>query len=761
MLPPSAAADDSQRFAAFTADVQPLLARFCIRCHGGEEPEADLRLDRFKSPADLAAAREVLQTVLDNVEAGYMPPEDKPQPSAQQRQAIVAWLSAELSAGHDPTQASPGRVTMRRLNRVEYNNTIRDLVGVDFEPAADFPSDDVGYGFDNIGDVLSLPPILMEKYLAAAERITEAAIVVPDPIEVQSVRLQAEHIQQTGAADRLPRDVRVRTLASNGEIYTTHRFPKTGEYILRARAYGQQAGPEAVKMAFRIEGRDVDTVDVTAVSRSPKTYETRVRVEQGVRRVAVAFINDYYAPDAKDPKLRGDRNLYVDYIEIQGPVRVELVNLPPTHRRIVFVTPSATRSRTECARQIIEPFAARAWRRPLAPDELDRLVNVFHLGASQGESFERSIQLALQAVLVSPHFLFRVEIDRGPLSSSGAYRISQYELASRLSYFLWSSMPDDELFDLARQGDLRKNLDAQVRRMLADPKSQALVDNFGHQWLTTRNLAIAEPDPKLFPKFDEKLRADMLKETELFLAAVIREDRSILDLIDADFTFVNQRLAAHYGLPGVQGDQFRRVALPDNRRGGVLTLASVLTVTSNPTRTSPVKRGKWVLENILGTPPPPPPPGVPELEEDEQVRLTGSLRQRMEQHRTNPTCASCHSRMDPIGFGFENFDAVGAWRQRDGKFAIDPAGTLPSGESFDGPAALKAIFKQNKDGFTRCLAEKMLTYALGRGLEPYDRHAVNEIVAATARGDYRFSSLILATVHSRPFQWRAAQRGQP
>jgi hypothetical protein len=394
----------------------------------------------------------------------------------------------------------------------------------------------------------------------------------------------------------------------------------------------------------------------------------------------------------------------------------------------------------------------------VSPEEVNRLLALFRVAESQGDSFDNGIALALQAILTSPHFIFRVERDRGP-NRLLPHLINEFELATRLSYFLWSSMPDEELLALAGQSALRKpgNLEKQVRRMLNDAKARALVENFAGQWLQLRNLRNVAPDPGLFPAFDEALRSAMLKETELFFESVLKEDRSILDFLTADYTFVNERLARHYGIPGVQGDQFRRVSLTGSPRGGVLTQASVLTVTSNPTRTSPVKRGKWILENILGTPPPPPPPGAGELSEDKKVVLSGTLRQRMEQHRANPNCATCHQRMDPLGFGFENFDAIGAWRERDGQFSIDSSGVLPSGQSFKGPGELKAILKSQREAFARCLSEKMLTYALGRGLEPYDKCTVEQLAGILAKNNYKFSNLVVEIVKSDPFQMRRGQ----
>ncbi len=603
--PPAKPAPDYKK------DVAPLVARYCVNCHKGPRARGGLHLDTFPDEAAVLKGRLAWEKVADALRSGDMPPPNRPRPSAAELETINGWLGAVVLKADCGGQKDPGRVTLRRLNRAEYNNTIRDLLGIDFRPADDFPADDVGYGFDNIGDVLSLPPLLMEKYLAAAEKIVDKAF----------------------------------------------------------------ADPAARK-----------------------------------RILTVPFENE------------------------------------------------------EAARRILRAFAERAYRRPVREDELGRLVRFVELAQKNGDSFETGVRLALQAVLVSPHFLFRVEPDRRPNDPRAVRDLNDFELATRLSYFLWSSMPDDELFRLARERGLRKSgvLEAQVRRMLKDPRSRALTDNFAGQWLQTRNLKGFAPDPGLFPSFDEKLRSAMRKETELFFECVVREDRSVLDFLDSDFTFLNERLAKHYGIPGVQGDEFRKVTLTGAARaarGGVLTQATVLAVTSNPTRTSPVKRGKWILENILGTPPPPPPPGVEELQEGKDVELKGSLRQRMEQHRADPSCATCHQRMDPLGFGFENFDAVGAWRDREGKHAIDPSGVLPNGQSFAGPAELKAILKGRSDAFARCLAEKMLTYALGRGVERSDRCAVDEIARNLAREQYKFSALVIQIVKSDPFQKRRGQQG--
>lgn len=599
---------------SFTNSVKPLLEQYCYDCHGGGMKKGDLALDVYPDEAALLQDRRTWEKILSNVRNHVMPPEKKPQPTESERDRMTGWIESDIFR-MDCANPDPGRVTIRRLNRAEYNNTIRDLVGVNFQPADSFPPDDSGYGFDNIGDVLSLPPVLLEKYLAAAEKIMNAAIV-------------------------------------------------------------------------------------TDTSPHP---------------------------------------------------------LPETHRRIFFRRPTPETKR-ECALEIIGQFAKRAYRRPVTESELNRLLKLFEGAEAGGDNFEAGVKIALEAVLVSPHFLFRGEIQPEPDNPKSVHPVNQFALASRLSYFLWSTMPDDELFAQAESGTLRKNLSTQVRRMLRHPKAGALVENFAGQWLQIRDLQLVKPDWEQFPEFDRALRAAMKKETELYFEHIMREDRSVLEFLDSDYTFVNGRLARHYGLPNVEGDDFQRVSLRGTPRGGVLTHASVLTVTSNPTRTSPVKRGKWVLENILGTPPPPPPPDVPELNEKKEAVLSGSLRQRTEQHREKPMCASCHARMDPLGFGFENFNAIGGWREKDGKFPIDPSGQLVSGESFNGPTELRSILvKRKKEEFVRCLAEKLLTYGLGRGLELYDRCAVNQIVKGLAQNGDTFSALVREIAVSAPFQMRRGE----
>jgi hypothetical protein len=686
-----------------------------------------------------------------------MPPDDRPQPSREELNRLTQWIKSALKADDCGRTIDPGRITIRRLNRAEYNNTIRDLVGIDFHPADDFPSDDVGYGFDNIGDVLSMPPILIEKYLAAAEMISEKAIVGGQPAKAPIKTWNSDTLGSDAGGS--PRGDGTLVLTSEGEIAVNLELPRNADYLIRVRASGDQAGPDPVRMAIRIDGKDLKRFDVAVSSGRFQDCDFRQRLRGGPRRLSVAFLNDFYQPNHPDPSQR-DRNLIVESIEVEGPLFSTSDPLPESHRRIVFTIPKAKGDVQTAAHAILERFASRAFRRPVTENELAKLIKLVELAIQQGDRFERGVQLAVQAVLISPQFLFRVELDsrgKATTAKTGAQSpiqlIGDFELASRLSYFLWSSMPDDDLSRAALDASLHSPdvLEKQVRRMLRDPKAQALVDNFASQWLQLRNLRSLNPDRALFPSFDDKLREAMIHETELFFGAVMRNDLSILEFIDSDFTHVNERLARHYGIPGVKGEQFRRVKLKGHERGGLVTQASILTVTSNPTRTSPVKRGRWVLEQLLGTPPPPPPPNVPILKDEAKPLTAATLRLRMEQHRAKPSCAVCHNKLDPLGFGLENFDAVGGWRNQDSGVPVDSSATLPSGESFRGPKELRAILKAHARDFTRCLTEKMLTYALGRGLEEYDRCAVEQIVTSVESSRYRFWPLVLGIVKSDPF----------
>jgi len=659
----------------FTAEVAPILEKYCLACHGSKRIRGGVHLGAFPDDASAERVAAVWDSVSNALRSGKMPPPGQPRPTAAELHTLDAWLDAVAGTPDREPDHSANRVTVRRMNRTEYNNTIRDLIGLDLRPADDFPADDIGDGFDNSADVLSLPPILLEKYLTAAERVVDAAF----------------------------------------------RSEATRRRLLNP--------PDSVV---------------------PLSY----------RRIIL-------------PQRDHVRNRLI----------LSAADLPP---------PDPAAEELQRAYLVLQAFADRAYRRPVTYEEVNRLLRFVQDAQTSGAGAEHGLRIALQAVLCSPQFLFRIETrerqteplpqplpeaGRGarapspvllPLPASGrglgggVALVDDFALATRLSYFLWSSTPDEELFAHAARGTLRQgnNLARQVRRMLRDPKSLALAENFAQQWLQTRGLKEFTPDINRFPDFDEALRSAMAHETVLFFDAVVREDRSMLDFLDADYTFVKDRLARHYGLPGDHGGEFRRVSLAGTQRGGVLTHASVLAVTSNPTRTSPVKRGRWILENILGAPPPPPPPVVEALKEPEQA-AGATLRQRMERHRSDPSCASCHASMDPLGFGLEAFDALGAWRTRDGDQPVDPSGVLPDGRTFDGPAGLRALLREGRQPFARCLTEKMLTYALGRSLSRSDRRAVTAIARKLADHEYRFSALVLALVHSHPFQHRAGSGGNP
>ena len=737
--------------SSFEKTVEPFLKTNCFLCHNAKLKVGGLSLESYTNAREALKDRDVWEKVIQKLRSGQMPPKGRPAPAADQVAAVTHWFELEFARMDRSMKPDPGRVTARRLNRVEYNNTIRDLVGVDFKPAADFPPDDSGYGFDNIGDVLSLSPVLMEKYLSAAEKIARQAIVADPPPKPTLEKI--EHTQT-------PPEI-----SPARDLTRKHVFPVEGDYVLRGAVGGRR---EAMLITLWLDGRQLITTPITTVDEAPRVGEMRVHVTAGEHELKATLAHDDSRQDAPpDPeeakeKNQRPRNPFVDRFEIVGPYNPHARPPTETHKRIFICGHADGQHRPECARLIVAALARRAYRRPVDDEEIDGLTRFVTMAQQNGDSFEQGVRLALEAILVSPYFLFRIERDPDPNNSSASHRVDDYELASRLSYFLWSSMPDDELFRLAGQRHLHKAdvLTAQVRRMLESPKSSALVDNFAGQWLELRNLDSVKPDPDRFPEFDEDLRRAMRQETRRFFEAVIHEDRSILDFIDGKYTFLNERLAKFYGIPGVTGPEFRRVELNGDERSGVLTQASVLTVSSYPTRTSPVLRGKWILENFLNDPPPPPPPGVPNLNEA-AIGTKASLREQLEQHRANPACAVCHTRMDPLGFGLENYDAVGRWRTMDGKFAIDAAGTLPGGRTFRSPAELKEILISDRDAFARCLTEKMLTYALGRGLERYDQPAVSLICRRLASGDYRFSRLILGIVQSLPFEMRHGEARAP
>ena len=825
LVSPAAASD------SFETVVVPFVTANCYGCHNEKLTSGGLNLRGYPDAKTFVAGRENWQHVLEKLKAGEMPPKGMPRPAADQVSAVTGWLQTEFDRQDREAPINPGRVTARRLNRYEYNATIRDLLGVDFHPADDFPADDFGYGFDNIGDVLSLSPALMEKYLNAAKKISRAAIDAPEPpkhptvdrnkniTEIRpytwsrnfvwdgdyDVRFAVPYEDAPGRHD--PGTV---FLSIDGEAAKS--FPLPTEYINEGRyidlhlhlkagvhrlaGWAERDFPGAVEAELKTQDERfarakklVAAADAAAAGKQPSAEAKAVggapsetapapgnppaKANAGEEEFTPsnpAFLKKMRALLTRGPRTKEQIEQavakapqpFIEFVEVRGPYHASPAPRPISYSRI-FVCGHAPGHHTQaCVRTDLAALATRAWRRPVTAAETAKLVSFVRMAQAQGNDIDDAMKIGVMAVLVAPDFLFRVETEPGAAQTAAIQHITPFQLATRLSYFIWSSMPDEELFRLARTGELGKPavLDAQVRRMLKDPKAAALVDNFGSQWLETRNLDNIKPDPDKFPEFNEALKESMKEETRLFLSNVMLSDGNILDLLTAKYSFLNERLAKYYGIAGVTGDEFRKVDLGGTPRVGVLTQASILTVSSYPTRTSPVVRGKWILENILNTPPPPPPANVPSLEAS-AGRLTGTLRQQLELHRSNAVCAGCHSKMDPLGFGLENFDAIGRWRTMDGNFPIDSKGTLPNGESFTTPEQMVKVLAQNEDAIARCLTEKLLTFALGRGVESYDRPAINDIVRyVNANGD-RFSSLVFGIVHSAPFQLRQGNGAMP
>jgi hypothetical protein len=713
-------------------------------------------LDAWTTEADALRDVTTWERVLKKVLDREMPPENKPQPTAGEREQLSKWIEAKVMQC-DCDHPDPGRVTIRRLNRAEYNNTIRDLLGVEFKPAEDFPVDDSGHGFDNIADALSMPPLLIEKYLTAADKVVEAAFALSGPPRTAMHRYPVDALEVGyNARQRGDGWVFLNSIEED-DVALNFETPVAGEFVVRVRAYARQETTNTIKLTFMLGNQPVETVPVATNAMAPGIYETRMtlgadksRVRAVVRRIKDGLPDTEALKWKKGPEQKGAVD--VEWLELQGPFAVSPEALARRKQNVFTVQPAAGEER-KAAGEILSRFSRRAYRRPVMPSEVERLVGLAAGAWQRGETFEEGVAQAIRAALVSPSFLFRGSIGpAGPRRrATRPIEVDEFTLASRLSYFLWSSMPDERLFALAAKRQLRRNLESEVKRMLVDPKSRALADNFAGQWLQIRNLDLVIPDRDRFPNFDDELRRAMVRETELLFEHVKRADRSIVDFLNADYTFINDRLAQHYGIGVILGAEFERVNLAGTPRRGVLGHGSVLTLTSNPTRTSPVKRGKWVLETLLNAPPPPPPPEVPELKDGKEI--TGTLRQRLEQHRADPLCSSCHARMDPIGFSLENFDATGAWREKDGPEDVDVTGVLATGERFTGARELADLLAgQKKEQFVRAFADRMLTFALGRGLEFYDKCALDEIVKAGSRQDYRFSAMVMAIVQSTPFQ---------
>jgi mono/diheme cytochrome c family protein len=772
---PQASASDTLSTIA-DAD-RAVVDKYCVTCHNQRLKTSGLALDAAEL-GDIAAHPEVWEKVIRKVGAGMMPPAGVPRPDEATKRAFMSRLEGVLDNAAK-ARPNPGRPLVHRLNRAEYANAIRDLLGVELDVSSMLPPDDSSGGFDNNADVLGLSPVLLESYLTAAERITALAIGDPKAPPMGELFRVRQDESQDRHIEGLP-------LGTVGGILIPTTLPLDGEYQFQVRLFrtnlGTMRGLEYPhQLEISVNGERVHLAsfggdkEITASSDNPTItgddvdgrFTVRVPLKAGPAQIGVAFVEKTHALNTRrlQSYVRSSSDTidfsgypHIDEIILTGPFKVTGVGDTPSRRRIFVCQPKAVSEEDGCASKILATLARRAYRGDVSKEDLQTLQDFYQRGREDG-SFNTGIDLALRRMLSSPKFLVRVERDPASVPAGSAYRLSDLEIASRLSFFLWSSIPDDTLLDVASKGGLKTpaGIDQQVRRMLADPKSQAFVDNFVGQWLQLRNLKTKQPNSHEFPDFDDNLRTALATEAEMFFASIMREDRSVVDLMTADYTFVNERLARHYGIPNVYGTHFRRVTLKDDTRRGLLGKGAVLMVTSHPHRTSPVLRGKWILENVLGSPPPPPPDVVPPFDEEAGAAKPKSVRERMEQHRRNPACASCHRMIDPAGLALENFDAVGGWRTRDGGTRgapVDASGQLIDGTQINGVVELRAALLREPEVFVRTVTEKLMTYALGRGLTATDMPAVRSVVRDSARDQYRFSSVILEIVRSVPFQMR-------
>ena len=763
-----------------TADLERTITKYCATCHNERSRTAATASGVVLDPVDFSRVvenGEMWEKVIRKLRAGAMPPAGMPRPDAAAHDALVSFLETTLDRAA-ASRPHPGRPSPHRLNRAEYANAIRDLLALEVDPATLLPPDDSADGFDNNADVLSVSPVLLERYLSAAATIS--ALAVGDPKIIagsETYRIRGD-ASQTGQDEALPPGTR-------GGLMALHTFPLDGEYVIKVKLLeinlGSIRGLEYEhQLEVMVDGERVllapvggpedytqSSLNATNVVNSlAERLQVRVKVKAGQRPVGAAFLQKSAAQGANRLQAFQRSTLiatdhlglpHVENVTVSGPFNATGATETPSRRRLFICRPAKAQEEPACAKRIITTLARRGYRRPVTDSDMTSLMSFYDAGRREG-TFDRGIELATRAVLVSPKFVFRVERDPAGATPGSAYRISDLELASRLSFFLWSSIPDDELLDVASRGQLGKPavLDTQIRRMLADPRARALVDNFAGQWLQIRNLRNTTPDKNDFPDFDDNLRQAFERELELFVGSIMAEDRGALDLMTADYTFVNERLAKHYGIPNIYGPHFRKVVLTDEARRGLLGKGGVLLLTSHADRTSPVVRGKWILDNLLGTPPPPAPAVVPPFPE-EVPGVPATVRGRMEQHRANPACAGCHKVMDPLGLALENFDAVGAWRTRDSGLPIDASGELTDGTKINGAAELRAALLKRPEVLVGTVTEKLMTYALGRSLEPHDMPAVRTIVRASAREGYRFSSLVRGIVSSVPFQMRRAR----
>ena len=767
--PGGVAATPAPEAADDRSDATQFVEANCLDCHDSATRAGGLALDDLAA-ADIALHQEAWEKVVRKLSTRQMPPSDVPRPGEAEYEAALALLTSSLDAAA-AAQPNPGRTeTFRRLNRTEYQNAIRDLLALQVDVAALLPPDESSHGFDNI-TVTDLSPTLVSRYVSAAQTISRQAVGrAPQSPEEYVYRIRPD-VTQDGHIDGLP-------LGTRGGAVIPYNFPQDGEYEIRVRLMRDRN--DEVESLTEPHELDVllDRAPVERFTVKPpedgQTHQSvdanlnvRIMTTAGRHLVGVAFASQGSAlEEATRQPLNVHFNFYrhprlgpaVFQVSIIGPYAASGPGDTPSRRRIFTCSPTAPDDEDECAERILTNLMSRAYRGPIAAEDLRGPMRLFREARAEGD-FDAGIERALSSVLVNPRFLFHIEREPSGVAPGSAYAIDDFELASRMSFYLWSSIPDEELLDLAARSELRQPdvLDQQTRRMLADPRSQSLVVNFAEQWLYLRNVEAVNPDMRLYPDFDDNLRQAMRRETELFFESIIREDRSVLDLVRADYTYLNERLAKHYGIPHVYGSRFRRVKLEESsRRGGLLRHASILTVTSYATRTSPVLRGHWVLKNLIGAEPPPPPPDVPDLEENPVFR-TVSVRERLERHRSDAACANCHATMDPVGFALENFDAVGRWRDTEDGEPIDAAGGFIDGQEFVGPAALEQALLDRPELFVRTFTEKLMTFALGRGVEYYDAPAVRQVVARACEDDYRFSALVLGIVHSTPFQMRMAE----
>ena len=741
--------------AATYKRVRSFVDKYCVGCHGADGAAAGINLTKHKSLDAMLNDRATWDKVIGTIESQSMPPKGVPHPEIAARTAVVNALQSSFSQA-DCKINDPGRVTMRRLNKVEYNNTVRDLLRVTSSPADKFPSDDVGYGFDNIGDVLSISPLLMEKYVGAARQLSREAIVAPEDRVVPPKRILGKDLKPLAGGGMSPYVGDALMFGTVSDAGFSVDAPVAGTYTLKIEASGQQLGAEPCQMRILHNGKAVGQVDVANRPNRPKVYTQTIQVDApGKMVLGVGFLNDGFEGPGKD------RNLIVHSVELEYPESAgSAIPLPPSHRYLVRKQPdNASDAAWDAAMAYnVRLLMRRAYRRPVTAAEVTRVVTLSKTVRARTLSFERGLQLALQAVLVSPNFLYKVEVDPDPNNPKATRTLNPYELATRLSYFIWSSMPDDTLLAAAESGKLATDaqIDAQVSRMVKDAKSLSLAQNFAGQWLNLRKAAVVQPDVARFPTFNEGLRRAMQQETELYFDRIVRDDRPVMELVKSDYTFLNEPLAKHYGIPDVTGDSMRLVKLSPGPRGGVLGHASVLMLTSNPGRTSPVKRGKWVLENMLGTPPPLPPPNVPPLPEEQAggVARPTSVRARLEEHRKNPACANCHERLDGMGFALENFDAIGGWRDSDSGVALDVTGELPDGSKFKGVTGLQSLLISKKQAVVRGMLERLLTYGIGRGIERYDQCDLDKMTNRTLSKGGRFSHLLAEVIRSKAFRTR-------